>query len=128
MLHHQVPAASRRYGLSTLLPQPLQPTEGLVLQYEVQFSEGHTCGGAYIKLLPADPAFQPAQLSPKTPYTIMFGPDRCGPHSRVRTEPLAACAPVSHVSLMGKELQVAAVVSPSALCTTCCSLKGCHLL
>jgi hypothetical protein len=56
-----------------------------VLQYEVQFSEGHTCGGAYIKLLPADPAFQPTQLTPNTSYTIMFGPDRCGPHSRVRS-------------------------------------------
>jgi calnexin len=36
------------------------------------------CGGSYVKLLTDDAAFTPEALNDKTPYTIMFGPDKCG--------------------------------------------------
>lgn len=51
----------------------------LVLQYEVLHQNGQECGGAYLKLLSVDPSSTDLQkLHDKTPYTIMFGPDKCG--------------------------------------------------
>lgn len=49
----------------------------LIVQYEVKFQNGIECGGAYIKLLTKD-NLELAQFHDKTPYTIMFGPDKCG--------------------------------------------------
>eukprot|EP01126_Amoeba_proteus_P003078 TRINITY_DN109_c0_g3_i1.p1 TRINITY_DN109_c0_g3~~TRINITY_DN109_c0_g3_i1.p1 ORF type:complete len:368 (+),score=71.18 TRINITY_DN109_c0_g3_i1:261-1364(+) len=74
----------------------------LVVQYEVRFQEGLSCGGAYIKLLTASsqhPLYQNEEpdgyqvhregdnhpqrdkylsFYDKNSYTIMFGPDKCG--------------------------------------------------
>uniref|UniRef100_A0A2M3Z340 Putative calnexin n=1 Tax=Anopheles braziliensis TaxID=58242 RepID=A0A2M3Z340_9DIPT len=51
----------------------------LVLQYEVTLQEGQECGGSYIKLLSdGDNTKDLKQFNDKTPYTIMFGPDKCG--------------------------------------------------
>uniref|UniRef100_A0A2M4BHQ3 Putative calnexin n=1 Tax=Anopheles marajoara TaxID=58244 RepID=A0A2M4BHQ3_9DIPT len=51
----------------------------LVLQYEVTLQEGQECGGSYIKLLSdGDKTKDLKQFNDKTPYTIMFGPDKCG--------------------------------------------------
>ena len=50
-----------------------------VLQYEVTFQSTPTCGGAYLKLASkTDTAFDGEQLVEKTPYSILFGPDKCG--------------------------------------------------
>ncbi|KAL5011596.1 hypothetical protein ScPMuIL_010147 [Solemya velum] len=49
-----------------------------IVQYEVRFASGIDCGGAYIKLLSYDTKFNPETFQDKTPYTIMFGPDKCG--------------------------------------------------
>jgi hypothetical protein len=41
---------------------------------------GPDCGGAYIKLLtqpPNNKKFNPSHFNANTPYTIMFGPDKC---------------------------------------------------
>eukprot|EP00877_Chromochloris_zofingiensis_P006261 jgi/Chrzof1/1889/Cz10g25030.t1 len=78
-----VPERNKHYGLTTLLDQPLDPKKGLVLQYEVKFSEGHSCGGAYLKLVSHADGFEADKLKDSTPYSIMFGPDRCGPTSKV---------------------------------------------
>ncbi|RWS11039.1 calnexin-like protein [Dinothrombium tinctorium] len=51
--------------------------QNLVVQYEVQFKNGQECGGAYLKLLSA-PSGNLNSLNDKTPYSIMFGPDKCG--------------------------------------------------
>ncbi|KAL3266437.1 hypothetical protein HHI36_010610 [Cryptolaemus montrouzieri] len=51
----------------------------LIVQYEVTLQDGQQCGGAYLKLL--SKSSQPLHLEQfhdKTPYTIMFGPDKCG--------------------------------------------------
>ncbi|XP_066505975.1 calnexin [Hoplias malabaricus] len=50
----------------------------LCLQYEVHFQKGINCGGAYIKLLSHSDSLRLGQFSDATPYTIMFGPDKCG--------------------------------------------------
>lgn len=50
-----------------------------IVQYEVTLQDGQECGGSYIKLLSKDK--ENADLSKfqnKSPYTIMFGPDKCG--------------------------------------------------
>lgn len=80
----QVPEPNRQYALSALLPAPLPPAGGLVVQYEAQTPEAHACGGAYLKLLSPPADWAPARLRKKTPYSIMFGPDRCGGAARVR--------------------------------------------
>ncbi|XP_066999252.2 calnexin isoform X2 [Anabrus simplex] len=51
----------------------------LIVQYEVTLQDGQECGGAYLKLL--SHGKETANLKTfqdKTPYTIMFGPDKCG--------------------------------------------------
>ncbi|XP_062122493.1 calnexin isoform X1 [Drosophila sulfurigaster albostrigata] len=51
----------------------------LVVQYEVTMQEGQECGGSYIKLLSAGKETDDlTTFNDKTPYTIMFGPDKCG--------------------------------------------------
>jgi hypothetical protein len=82
-----MPAGNQHYGMTAQLPEPLLPSDGIVVQYEVQFSQNYTCGGAYLKLLSQTAEeFNPKKLKPNTPFSIMFGPDRCGADSRVRTQ------------------------------------------
>jgi len=50
----------------------------LIVQYEVTFQNGMDCGGAYIKLLSDSKDLNLMTFHDKTPYTIMFGPDKCG--------------------------------------------------
>ncbi|XP_014213702.1 calnexin [Copidosoma floridanum] len=51
----------------------------LIVQYEVIFQDNQICGGAYLKLLSVDPKHKDLRdFHDKTPYTIMFGPDKCG--------------------------------------------------
>lgn len=80
----QIPEKARHYGISAALPEPVDPSEGLVLQYELKLPKsGLTCGGAYLKFLTATPDFTPAGLKESTPYTVMFGPDKCGGVNKV---------------------------------------------
>lgn len=73
----QIPAASKHYGISALVPEPIDASKGLVVQYEVRHSKSYTCGGSYIKLLTYNEDFTPERMHDKTPYSIMFGPDKC---------------------------------------------------
>lgn len=50
----------------------------LIVQYDVTFQNGQECGGAYIKLLTQETGLRLSQFTDRTPYTIMFGPDKCG--------------------------------------------------
>jgi len=54
----------------------------LVVQYEVAFQNGLDCGGGYVKLLSTSPSLDLRKLTDQTPYTIMFGPDKCGSDSK----------------------------------------------
>jgi len=55
----------------------------LVVQYELNFQGGQDCGGGYIKLLSDSESMDLRQFTDKTPYTIMFGPDKCGSDSKL---------------------------------------------
>lgn len=83
--------AHAHYGMSKIFADPIEIGEGdFVLQYEVK-STGeetgrgapYTCGGAYVKLLTYAVDFSPKRLEEKTPYVIMFGPDKCGSTNKV---------------------------------------------
>merc|ERR1719187_2165314 len=54
----------------------------LVLQYEIAFQNGQDCGGGYLKLLSESAGLDLRSITDKTPYTIMFGPDKCGSDSK----------------------------------------------
>ena len=58
----------------------------LVIQYELKLDDKLECGGAYIKLLrqPTDGAeLDLTKVNNESPYTIMFGPDKCGGSSKL---------------------------------------------
>ncbi|KAJ1909067.1 hypothetical protein IWQ60_011374 [Tieghemiomyces parasiticus] len=75
-------SAAAHHAISVPFEKPLVPGDKpLVVQYEVKFQNSLKCGGAYIKLISQEDggeAFDPAHFNDKTPYTVMFGPDRCG--------------------------------------------------
>lgn len=52
-------------------------------RYEVRFQNGQECGGAYLKLLSQVPNTDLRSFHDKTPYTLMFGPDKCGNDHKV---------------------------------------------
>ena len=80
-----VPEAARHYGVSAPLTAPFDPKDGLTLQYEATLQDGLECGGAYLKFLTADgdTPYDAAALNGDTPYTVMFGPDKCGGTNKV---------------------------------------------
>ncbi|GEQ69192.1 hypothetical protein JCM33374_g2863 [Metschnikowia sp. JCM 33374] len=70
------------FAISKLLPTPvIKGDQDLVLQYEVKFQDGVTCGGAYLKLV-SD--LDPLSFSDNSRYEIMFGPDICGTDNGVQ--------------------------------------------
>ncbi len=80
----QLTQEMKYYGFGAKFPQPLETNnQDLVIQYEVKLEETMACGGAYIKLPRATPDFDIAHLNNDTPYTIMFGPDKCGGNNKV---------------------------------------------
>ncbi|KDN53407.1 Calreticulin-domain-containing protein [Tilletiaria anomala UBC 951] len=79
-----------QHAISAQFDQPVDMAEAgaqgkpLVVQYEVKLQKGLSCGGAYLKLLTESPeGIQAKEFSDKTPYTIMFGPDKCGTTNKV---------------------------------------------
>jgi calnexin len=80
-----VESQARHHGISVPFKNAVN-NEGkdFFFQYEVKFENGLECGGAYIKLLTKE--FMPKDLANfdnDTPYTIMFGPDKCGNNNKV---------------------------------------------
>ncbi|MEJ1272877.1 calnexin [Cricetulus griseus] len=70
---------AKHHAISAKLNKPfLFDTKPLIVQYEVNFQNGIECGGAYVKLLSKTSELNLDQFHDKTPYTIMFGPDKCG--------------------------------------------------
>uniref|UniRef100_A0A3Q2TA47 Calmegin n=1 Tax=Fundulus heteroclitus TaxID=8078 RepID=A0A3Q2TA47_FUNHE len=70
---------AKHHAIAAKLDKPFVfQDEPLVVQYEVNFQDGIDCGGAYIKLLSDSGAVNLEQFHDRTPYTIMFGPDKCG--------------------------------------------------
>ncbi|CAF0813592.1 unnamed protein product [Adineta ricciae] len=71
---------ARHHAISANLFKPFDfSTSPLVVQYEVKYQTNQECGGAYVKLLShTGKQLDLKQVTDKTPYTIMFGPDMCG--------------------------------------------------
>lgn len=70
---------ARHAAISTSLDKPFVfEDKPFVLQYEVNFQDGIECGGAYVKLLRDSDELKLSEFHDKTPYSIMFGPDKCG--------------------------------------------------
>ncbi|XP_029368871.1 calnexin isoform X2 [Echeneis naucrates] len=70
---------AKHHAISAQMLRPFTfDTRPLIIQYEVNFQAGIDCGGAYVKLLTQTPELNLDQFVDKTPYTIMFGPDKCG--------------------------------------------------
>lgn len=78
----QLTQEMKHYGLSSMLNKPFAPTGDAVFQYEVKF-DSFTCGGAYLKFLRQSDGLDLSQLSDSTPFTVMFGPDKCGSNNKV---------------------------------------------
>ena len=79
----QVPEKAKHYGISKLLPEAVDPSKDLVLQYDLKLGNGLSCGGAcecraaaaahlnlqasrhgVLQPRPAPPADMPLQLTP----------------------------------------------------------------
>lgn len=52
----------------------------LVVQYSIKFEQDIECGGGYIKLLSG--YVNQKKFGGDTPYSLMFGPDICGPQTK----------------------------------------------
>lgn len=78
-----VPIEAQHYGISSKIPALVGASEvPFVFQFEVQFQEGHQCGGAYVKLFDSNGTKAEA-FEDSTRFVIMFGPDRCGENNKV---------------------------------------------
>ncbi|XP_074010728.1 calmegin isoform X1 [Numenius arquata] len=72
-------SVAKHHAISSMLTKAfIFDDKPLIVQYEVNFQEGIDCGGAYIKLLSSSDDLNLEYFFDKTPYTIMFGPDKCG--------------------------------------------------
>ncbi|XP_069055602.1 calnexin [Pleurodeles waltl] len=70
---------AKHHAISSKLKKPFVfDSKSLIVQYEVNFQNGIECGGAYVKLLSKTADLNLDQFQDKTPYTVMFGPDKCG--------------------------------------------------
>eukprot|EP01102_Stenamoeba_stenopodia_P005620 TRINITY_DN16364_c0_g1_i1.p1 TRINITY_DN16364_c0_g1~~TRINITY_DN16364_c0_g1_i1.p1 ORF type:complete len:521 (-),score=106.95 TRINITY_DN16364_c0_g1_i1:50-1612(-) len=74
--------AGKHSAIVSLFSKPFAPKDvPLIIQYEVKYDRNLECGGAYLKLV-SEPVggkpFDPNSFGSDTPYTIMFGPDKCG--------------------------------------------------
>ncbi|XP_030620649.1 calnexin [Chanos chanos] len=77
-------SAGQHHAISAYLRKVFHFREKpLCLQYEVYFQRGIECGGAYMKLISHSDDLRLSQFNDVTPYTIMFGPDKCGSSYKV---------------------------------------------
>ncbi|KAJ1386514.1 Concanavalin A-like lectin/glucanase domain superfamily [Sesbania bispinosa] len=76
---------ARKYAIVKDLDEPVKlKDESVVLQFETRLQNGLECGGAYIKYLqPQASGWKPKEFDNDSPYSIMFGPDKCGATNKV---------------------------------------------
>merc|ERR1719262_1265923 len=97
---------AKRHAVSTVFEVPIDPTgKGLIVQYELHFKKKLECGGAYLKLLTASEELSADGFKAETPYTIMFGPDKCGSTNKVHFI-------LRHQNPVSKEWEEKHLVSP----------------
>lgn len=71
---------ARHHAISSRLSTnfDFKQAKPLIIMYDVLFQNGQECGGAYVKLLSYSSKLELKEFQDKTPYSIMFGPDKCG--------------------------------------------------
>ncbi|KAJ7945201.1 Calnexin-like [Quillaja saponaria] len=76
---------ARKYAIVKELDEPVILKDGtVVLQFETRLQNGLECGGAYLKYLrPQESGWKPKEFDNEAPYSIMFGPDKCGATNKV---------------------------------------------
>jgi calnexin len=76
---------ARKYAIVKELDVPVTlKDETVVLQFDSRFQNGLECGGAYLKYLRSQEAgWTPTEFNNEAPYSIMFGPDKCGSTNKV---------------------------------------------
>ncbi|KAI3846035.1 hypothetical protein MKW92_001019 [Papaver armeniacum] len=77
---------ARKYAIVKELDEPVSLNDGtIILQFETRFQNGLECGGAYLKYLRQQEMaeWNPKEFSNESPYSIMFGPDKCGSTNKV---------------------------------------------
>lgn len=76
---------ARKYAVVKELDEPvILKDESVVLQFETRLQNGLECGGAYLKYLrPQEAGWKPKEFDNDSPYSIMFGPDKCGATNKV---------------------------------------------
>lgn len=81
-----VPKEAQRYAIfgETSSPFDFTKEKTFVVQYELRLHESLQCGGAYIKLTSEQGGdWKASDITNETPYTFMFGPDKCGSTNKV---------------------------------------------
>ncbi|THU45827.1 hypothetical protein C4D60_Mb02t22090 [Musa balbisiana] len=72
---------ARKYAIVKEFDEPIILKDGTVV---LQFENGLECGGAYLKCLCAQKTgWTPKGFDNESPFTIMFGPDKCGSTDKV---------------------------------------------
>ncbi|OAY48061.1 calnexin homolog [Manihot esculenta] len=76
---------AKKYAIVKELDNPAILKGGtIVLQFETRFQNGLECGGAYLKYLrPQGAGWTAKEFDNESPYSIMFGPDKCGATNKV---------------------------------------------
>ncbi|XP_021761281.1 calnexin homolog [Chenopodium quinoa] len=76
---------ARKYAIVKELEKPVElKGKNVVLQFETRLQNGLECGGAYLKYLrPQEAGWVPKEFDNESPYSIMFGPDKCGSTNKV---------------------------------------------
>ncbi|XP_028062802.1 calnexin homolog [Camellia sinensis] len=76
---------ARKYAIVKVLDEPVKLKDGtIVLQFETRLQNGLECGGAYLKYLrPQEAGWVAKEFDNEAPYSIMFGPDKCGATNKV---------------------------------------------
>ncbi|XP_059645485.1 calnexin homolog [Cornus florida] len=76
---------ARKYAIVKELDEPVILKDGtIVLQFETRLQNGLECGGAYLKYLrPQEAGWSSKEFDNEAPYSIMFGPDKCGATNKV---------------------------------------------
>ncbi|CAK9163200.1 unnamed protein product [Ilex paraguariensis] len=80
-----VSEVARKYAIVKELHDPADLKDGTaILQYETRLQNGLECGGAYLKYLrPQEAGWTANVFDSESPYSIMFGPDKCGATNKV---------------------------------------------
>ncbi|KAM5571480.1 hypothetical protein ABKV19_011859 [Rosa sericea] len=76
---------AKKYAIVKEVDEPVSLKDGtVVLQFETRLQNGLECGGAYLKYLrPQEAGWEPKIFDNESPYSVMFGPDKCGLTNKV---------------------------------------------